>query len=253
MARILIIDDDRANAQLMERLLGEAGHTALPAPDAAAGVRIARAQVPDLAVCDSDLPRAGRLAGAFKRDPALARIALLALAGAAPPDERAQLRAAGFDGYIVKPIEPDSFVTELEAFLPAAGGTGAGSATLLLVDDDAFMLDLLAGLLAPEGWRILAARSGVQALALLASEPVQVILCDQCMPGMTGTELLARVRRLYPSTFRIILSAQPEEGAIAAALRDGDADRFHAKPWNGAALAGALREAFTLQRARQRL
>jgi two-component system cell cycle response regulator len=249
-ARILIIDDNPANAQLMARLLGEAGHTPLPAPDAAAGVRAARAQPPDLVVCDIDLRHAGRAAAAFKRDPALARVPLLALAGAAA---RAHLHAAGFDGYIGKPIEPASFVAELEASLPAAGAPAAGPPTLLLVDDDAFMLDVLADLLAREGWRILAARSGAEALALLAHEQAQVILCDQCMPGMTGADLLARARRLYPSTFRIILSAQSEAGAIAHALRDGDADRFHAKPWNGAALAAALREAFALQRARARL
>lgn len=81
-ARILIIDDDRASAQLMARLLSEAGHTPLPARDAAAGVRAARAQLPDLVVCDIELPRAGRAAAAFKRDPALAPVPLLALAGA---------------------------------------------------------------------------------------------------------------------------------------------------------------------------
>ena len=251
-ARILIIDDNAANAQLMARLLDQAGHTPLAVRDAAAGVKAARAQAPDLVVCDIDLPRAGRAAAAFKRDPTLARVPLLALAGALTDDERAQMRAAGFDGYLGKPVEPASFVAELEAFLPAAAAAAAAP-TLLLVDDDAFMLDLLAGLHAGDGWRLLCARSGAEALALLAREPVQVILCDQCMPEMTGTELLARVRRLYPSTFRVILSAQAEAGAIAQALRDGDADRFHAKPWTGALLAAAVREAFALQRARERL
>jgi two-component system cell cycle response regulator len=131
--------------------------------------------------------------------------------------------------------------------------TDVTAPTLLLVDDDPFMLEVLADVLAQQGCRILKARSGAEALEHLAREPVQVILCDQCMPGMDGTELLARVRRLDPATYRIILSGQGEQGAIGRALQAGDVDRYFPKPWSGANLLAALREALALQRERARL
>jgi CheY-like chemotaxis protein len=123
--------------------------------------------------------------------------------------------------------------------------------TLLLVDDDAFMLELLADVLAPEGYRLLRARSGQEALGQLARHRAQVLVCDQCMPGMNGTELCARVRALQPQVFCIVLSAQATDGPIAAALADGTVDRYHAKPWKGDELKAGVRDAVRLQRARE--
>jgi CheY-like chemotaxis protein len=120
--------------------------------------------------------------------------------------------------------------------------------TLLLVDDDRFMLDLLADFLAADDWRILAAQSGPEGLDLLARHQVQVILCDQCMPGMSGTEFAQRVRERHPHTWRIIVSGQSEAGPIAQALADGVIDGYLAKPWPGAVLRATVAEAFRLQR-----
>jgi CheY-like chemotaxis protein len=121
---------------------------------------------------------------------------------------------------------------------------------LLLVDDDAFMRDMLANAVEGQGWRVLRAASGAQALALLERERVAVILSDHLMPAMSGAELLAQARRLDPASFRILLSGAPDEPAIAAALARGDADAFHPKPWRLDALLALLHEAFATQRAR---
>ena len=163
---------------------------------------------------------------------------------------------AGFDGYIPLPLEPDSFADEVEAFVtaPAAAAVSASAPaqTLLLVDDDAFMLEVLADMVEDQGWRVLTASSGAQGLALLAREPVAVIVSDHFMPGMSGAELLAEAQRLYPPTVRILLSGQSEEeGDIAGALASGAADRYYAKPWMGATLMAALRDALALQRQRR--
>jgi CheY-like chemotaxis protein len=140
----------------------------------------------------------------------------------------------------------DTVMEELAA-LPAPPSPAPA---LLLVDDDAFMRALLADSVEGQGWRVLGAASGEEALALLAREPAAVVVSDQSMPGMTGAELLAQVRRLYPASFRILLSGQAEDGAIAAALEAGDADRFLAKPWTAEALLAALHEGFGVHRER---
>ncbi|XYJ09146.1 response regulator [Telluria sp. B2] len=228
-ARIHIIDDDPASFAAMARLLRERGHVV--------NTGVHDPLPPDLVLCCARHERAMELAG--RR-----RGALVALVGAGDVRERDALLAAGFDGYIALPFEAGSFADEVEAFLPAA------APALLVVDDDAFMLEVLADMVEQEGWRVLTASSGEQALARLAREPVGVVVSDHFMPGMTGAALLAQVQRLYPASVRILLSGEVEEEEIRAALRSGAADRFFAKPWMGEALVAALREAAALQQRR---
>ena len=175
---------------------------------------------------------------------------LIALVERADSARRDALLGAGADGYIALPFEPASFADEVEAFLAPAAPAPEPAPAVLLVDDDAFMLDVLADLVEQQGWRVLAASSGEQALAILARAPVALVVSDHFMPGMHGAALLAQVQRLYPATVRILLSGEVEEEEIREALRSGAADRFYAKPWMGQALMAALREAALLQRRR---
>ncbi|OFA01224.1 EAL domain-containing protein [Duganella phyllosphaerae] len=121
-----------------------------------------------------------------------------------------------------------------------------GQQTLLIVDDDAFMLDVLTDFLSQDGYRILTAQTAAEGFDLLARHRVQVILCDQCMPLMSGTEFMERVKNLCPDTFRIMLSAYADLTPIMAAINHGAIDRFYTKPWKGAALRENIREGFRL-------
>jgi two-component system cell cycle response regulator len=253
-ARILIVEDDHSSRELMAYLLQASGHTVTSAGDGAAGLRLALGGRPDLVVCDLVLPAMDgyAVARALKADAACARIPLLAVSALQPDRDRARLAAAGFDGYICKPIEPASFVAEVEAFLPIVEQAPAAPAmpTLLVVDDDAFMREVLVDALEGEPWRVLSAGSAEEALALLAREPVDVILSDQCMPGMQGTELMAHASRTHPRTVRLILSglSGPSElEAIERACAAGQVDRHLSKPWAAGALREDLRAAFLLQ------
>ncbi|OON63602.1 response regulator [Massilia sp. KIM] len=250
MARILIIEDNPANIELMSFLLSAYGHTPLTAPDGARGVAVARSERPDLVACDVNLPGMNGFAvlSALRAEPELAQMPVLAVTALAMAGDREQVLAAGFDGYISKPIEPESFVAELEAFLPAAQAAVAPG--VLLVDDDGFMLGVLADMLAGQDYRVLSAASGAEALAVLEREPVAVVLADQAMPGMTGTALLAEVARRHPSTVRLILSGQTDLAEIEAATAAGIVDAHHAKPVSTASLRGYVEDALRLQRRR---
>jgi diguanylate cyclase (GGDEF)-like protein/PAS domain S-box-containing protein len=118
--------------------------------------------------------------------------------------------------------------------------------TLLIVDDDAFMLDVLTDFLSQDGYRILTAQTAAEGFDILAKHRVQVILCDQCMPLMSGTEFMERVKNLCPDTFRIMLSAYADLTPIMAAINHGAIDRFYTKPWKGAVLRENIREGFRL-------
>nr|WP_229264308.1 EAL domain-containing protein [Duganella sp. 1411] len=116
--------------------------------------------------------------------------------------------------------------------------------TLLIVDDDPFMLELLATQLSGQQYRVLQAQSGAEAFELLAQHEVQVVLCDQSMPEMKGTVFLDSVRAIYPDTFRIVLSGQANLEEMMAAVNRAAVDRFYTKPWAPEDMLAAVRQAF---------
>ena len=128
--------------------------------------------------------------------------------------------------------------------LPAAAVT-ASCKTLLLVDDDAHVLSLLRQLLRHEGYHILCASSAAEGVDLLARHSVQVIVCDQRMPTMTGAEFFARVKQTYPRTFCILLASTSDLEAVMSAVSKGTVYRFYTKPWDTVELREDLREAFS--------
>jgi CheY-like chemotaxis protein len=118
-ARILIIEDNPTNMELMVYLLNAFGFTPLTANDGISGIEAARDTAPDLIICDVHLPRLDGygVVAQLKQDPALRDIPVLAVTALAMVGDRERLLEAGFDGYIAKPIEPDTFVVQLEEFL----------------------------------------------------------------------------------------------------------------------------------------
>ena len=165
----------------------------------------------------------------------------------------AYLRRHGCDEmqgyYFSKPVSEDDFVAMLDdgkALAPTVDDSATAQQTLLIVDDDAFMLDVLTDFLSQDGYRILTAQTAAEGFDILARNKVHVILCDQCMPTMSGTEFMERVKNLCPDTFRIMLSAYSDLAPIMAAINHGAIDRFYTKPWKGAVLRENIREGFRL-------
>lgn len=130
---------------------------------------------------------------------------------------------------------------------PTQFGLRSRQHTLLLVDDEENIVAALRRLLRAEGWLMLSATSGEQALQLMARHEVDVILSDQRMPGMTGVELLRRAKQLYPKTIRLVLSGYTELQSITDAINEGAIYKFLAKPWDDEQLRTNLREAFLLK------
>lgn len=116
--------------------------------------------------------------------------------------------------------------------------------TLLLVDDEPFILTALTRLFREEGVRVLTAPGGAEGLALLETNDVGVIVSDQRMPQMSGVEFLSRVRERYSDTVRIILSGYTDLEYISDAINRGAIYRFLTKPWDDALLKANVEEAF---------
>jgi diguanylate cyclase (GGDEF)-like protein/PAS domain S-box-containing protein len=116
--------------------------------------------------------------------------------------------------------------------------------TLLLVDDDVNVLGALHRLFRRDNYRVLTAASTAEGFELLALYHVQVILCDQKMPVMNGTEFLSKVKEMYPDTMRIILSGYTGVETVLDSINRGAIYRFYTKPWNDTELRDNVRLAF---------
>lgn len=118
--------------------------------------------------------------------------------------------------------------------------------TLLLVDDEPNILSSLSRLLRREGYTILKATSPIEAFELLAKHPTQVVISDQRMPEMSGTEFLSRVRQLYPDTVRLVLTGYTDLESVTGAINRGAIYKFLTKPWDDDQLREQIREAFRM-------
>ena len=121
-ARILIIEDNAANMELMRYLLLAFGHSVLAASDGRQGLTAARYAIPDLVICDIHLPKLDGfgVVRKLKADPVTRIVPVIAVTAQAMVGDRDRLLGAGFDGYLCKPLEPECFVAQVDAFLPAA-------------------------------------------------------------------------------------------------------------------------------------
>jgi CheY-like chemotaxis protein len=123
---------------------------------------------------------------------------------------------------------------------------------LLVVDDDKIILDLLRRTFS-EHYDVWTAPSGEAALAELQQTPIDLLITDQKMPGMTGLELITHARQLLPDLQAILLTAYTDPEDLIAAINEGRVFRYVVKPWNTADLLITIKNALeTVQLRRER-
>jgi YesN/AraC family two-component response regulator len=115
--------------------------------------------------------------------------------------------------------------------------------SILVVDDEEDVRRALVRVLRREGYEIVAASSGPEALALLQRSSIDIIVTDQMMPEMTGLEFLVEAKRVQPSAIRIILTGYADFEVVKAAINDAEIYRFLTKPWDDDDLRLTLRQA----------
>ncbi|MCP4260787.1 MAG: response regulator [Planctomycetes bacterium] len=103
--------------------------------------------------------------------------------------------------------------------------------TVLFVDDEEAILRSLERGLLEAPFNQLFAKSGQEALEILQTEQVHVIVADMCMPGMDGTELLKIVREKYPHIVKIVLSGYTDMPTLQTEFKQGEILKFVPKPW----------------------
>jgi two-component system probable response regulator PhcQ len=101
---------------------------------------------------------------------------------------------------------------------------------LLLVDDEPNLTSALVRSLDRSQFEIFTADSAQQGLMILAGHEIDVVVSDERMPGMTGSQFLSEVRKKWPNTIRMILSGQADLEAAVRAINEGEVYRFLLKP-----------------------
>ena len=124
----------------------------------------------------------------------------------------------------------------------------ATQSAVLLVDDEESILNSLRRLLRSQPYEVVLATSGAQALEIMATRPIDLVMSDARMPGMDGATLLAEVHRLYPATSRILLTGYADLTTIIKAINDGQIHRYISKPWNDEELQLVLQQTLEHQR-----
>lgn len=217
MAQILIIEDNEDNRELMAYLLRAFGFDVSTARDGGEGIDVLEQLRPDLIICDVHMPKVDGLGvvSFVKARSDLARVPMVAVTALAMAGDEERLLAAGFDGYISKPIEPQQLVAEVGRFLvsgndSAQPGSSAGaaapqeadaplfargSARILVVDDIEANRELTRAVLEPLGYAVTAAASAAAALKAMEAQRFALILSDLRMPEQDGLDLLRAVKR----------------------------------------------------------
>lgn len=115
--------------------------------------------------------------------------------------------------------------------------------TVLLVDDDENTLRSFARTLSQQPYKLYTARSGEEAMLILKTRAINVLVSDECMPGMSGNELLAWVVENCPHVISILLTGRATTEIAIRAINDGAVYQFLTKPCDGFRLAISISKA----------
>jgi two-component system, NtrC family, sensor kinase len=249
---VLVIDESGSYREELRRALEKAGYRVATASTGEEGLRTAIARRPAVIIVDGVLPGIDG-AGVLRRirqDAVLRRTPCLMLT--ALDDVPGELHAldAGADAFVRKQPELDLLLVRLAALLrgsPAPATSDAGTSFLgpkriLAVGGEPESLERLAADLLAEGYDVVTARSGEEALELVGVQPPQAILLDFALPGMSGEDTCRRVKGTpgWRDVPLIVLGDQSDERATIAAINAG-ADDFIPKTSELAVLKARLR------------
>ena len=115
--------------------------------------------------------------------------------------------------------------------------------TVLVVDDEPHVVSSLRRTLAASGHRILGTVDPLEALAIIAREPVDVLISDIDMPDINGVELVLQVRRTHPGIARILLTGRGHLDTAMRGINEGEVFRYLTKPWDRDELLATIDQA----------
>jgi len=220
MARILIIDDDPTNIDLLARLVTAFGHEDLHALSGEEALAILATTQPDLVLCDVHMPGIDgfEVLRRCRLERRLDGVKIIAVTALAMVGDRERVLKAGFDGYISKPIEPETFIADLARALPASpmsppavvpplppatvsevnvgGGPRRREGYVLVIDDSKADRMLMQQLLESCGFEVVATDGADAGLEAAAARLPSLVICDVHMPEASGYSVIEDLRKI---------------------------------------------------------
>lgn len=261
---ILIVDDEAVNRELLEAILTEAGYRVDQADGGAAALTQVAVAPPDLILLDLVMPGMSGfdVCQRLKQDPATGSVPVIVVTALGEIRAKEWALTSGADDFVKKPVEAEDLRARVSAMLKvrrirqdldrtlaylheleaarhvqrreALARVVAGARPrppeppaappVLLADDEAFSRQLYRDLLAEQGFRVFVASDGAEALELVRRTPVEAVILDVMMPGMSGLEVLERLHAQDPDLPVIMLTAYASSRNAIAALKLGALD-----------------------------
>lgn len=231
---VLLIDDSRTVREEVGTLLSDAGYRVMTASSGEEGLQLVALHRPCLVIVDSDLPGMDG-AGVIRRlrlDTVLRGIPCLMLTGSETEETETRILDAGADAFLRKEEVAPLILARVAALLRSAGkplesqSKTLGPSRILAVDDNSTFLNSLMEALVGEGFDLVRATSGEEAVEILGVQDVDCILLDLVMPGMSGEETCRRIKsaRATRDIPLILLTALQGQESVLRGLAAGADD-----------------------------
>ena len=214
---ILYIEDNMHNRRLVRKILQRRGYTIVEAEDGITGLEMVRELKPPLVLLDIGLPGMDgmEVVSHIKADAELRDIPVIAVTASAMHGDRERFLEAGCDDYISKPIQVMERVNKVAAH--SASKEKALRRILVVDDEENVALTLQAGLEVLPDCDVEVVTSGDKAWQLFQQRPFDLLITDYKMPDMDGITLAERVRKSYPQTIIIMVTAYGNETLLEQA------------------------------------
>jgi DNA-binding response OmpR family regulator len=256
-ARILVVDDEPQNLELVEAILTPAGYEVLLASNGDEALALGNEKRPDLIILDLMMPGLSgfEVCARLKMHPQTGGVPVLFVTALSQIGDKERALAAGGDDFLTKPFQRAELLARVEALMkvrrlnrdldralaylheielarhatqptksvaPPTAPPGVG--VVLVVDDEPLPRELFSDVLREAGYVAHEASNGHQALEIARQVSIDVILLDIMMPGISGLEVLGKLGEITPDSPVIIVTANPTSENAIAALRLGAFD-----------------------------
>jgi DNA-binding response OmpR family regulator len=240
MATILVIDDERMICDLLRAVLTRHGHEVLIATSGREGLGLFQKRQPRFTLLDLQMPGMNGIEVLTRIRALDPRAAVIVLTGAGSTDLENQARQMGVTDFLSKGLSLEVLVGAMERVMqqpvkpPASPSQTAdaqqapshsrGAGSILVVDDEPQIRNLLGKFLSARDFQVRMASDGQQALALVDQESPDIIVLDVYMPGMNGIEVLKRLRAKNYGGGVIFLTSSQDEALLQEGLELGSVD-----------------------------